>query len=569
MPMLTWNIGNTTVRNPQRLRGALRLFVDTMSGRPFKKAEQQEFLNRLAAAQLVDSDRVVQGDDGGRKFASAFKQPGFVTDWSRGQRWHITPVGTSLLAHDGLKEVIFLRQLMKYQIPSPLESGSHVHGFRVRPFRLLLRFLKRATEEHLIGLTKAEIALYVLTVLNEDDTGAFEKAISDIKAFRAEYSGCVGKVAKNNLVREKFIKTAQTVGLQPGSLLDYADSSGRYALMTGLLTTYGNKLAISDTRVSLVEAILTDGTTLMPANQYLDYFYNPDKPLLPTDDEAFLRSEIAVLEKHLIDLATLVGEPATLPSPSLGLTRSDLQGYESRLRQRLREVREIQFYRSQCLPEALNEIEDLLEDIAEGSGAFFGGLAYAPAFLEWAIWRLFLAINAIVGPVSKTRGFSVDEDMNPVHHAKGGSADLTFTYKDFTLVCEMTLMSGSRQFAAEGEPVTRHVFKVIENSQDKKPVYGLFVAKKLDPNTVDVFYQARYWQNWVTPVPTPIIALEIHHIVSLIQHMRANTITIMELKGLFEDMLNLQRASQDGPSWYKASIKFYENWLKAHAANQS
>ncbi len=55
--MHTWNMGNTTARNPLRLREALRLFVNKMSGRPFKKAEQQEFLNEMVEAGLVDSDR--------------------------------------------------------------------------------------------------------------------------------------------------------------------------------------------------------------------------------------------------------------------------------------------------------------------------------------------------------------------------------------------------------------------------------------------------------------------------------------------------------------------------------
>src|SRR5579871_5882063 len=84
--MKTWNIGNTTVRNPYRLRAALQLFRTTMGGRRFGRAEQQEYLN-------------------------------------------------------------------------------------LRPFRLLLRFLKRIREEGLTGLTKFEIALYVINMLDEDDTG--------------------------------------------------------------------------------------------------------------------------------------------------------------------------------------------------------------------------------------------------------------------------------------------------------------------------------------------------------------------------------------------------------------
>jgi hypothetical protein len=87
--MKTWNIGNTTVRNPQRLREALQLFRTKMGGRPFRKAEQIEFQGAMIDAGLVDSTRY-GGDDGGRKFASAFKQLGFITDWSKGQLWQMT-----------------------------------------------------------------------------------------------------------------------------------------------------------------------------------------------------------------------------------------------------------------------------------------------------------------------------------------------------------------------------------------------------------------------------------------------------------------------------------------------
>ena len=391
--MKTWNIGNTTVRNPYRLREALQLFRTKMGGRPFKREEQQEFLNELVKAGLVDSDRAVEGDDGGRKFASAFKQLGFVTDWERGKSWEMTPVGTMLIEHPELEELIFLRQLMKYQIPSPLESGRRVEGFHVRPFRLLLRFLKRAREENLIGFTKFEIALN-----------------------------------------------------------------------------------------------------------------------------------------------------------------------EIRLRDKLRDVREIQFYRNQCSAISLDEIKDLLEDIKTGTKAFFGGSDYAPAFLEWAIWRLFLAINEIVGPISRTRGFRIDEDINPIHHAKGGEADLTFTYDNFKLVCEMTLTSGSRQFAAEGEPVTRHVFKAIETS-DGKPVYGLFIAKKLDPNTIDAFHKARYWKNYTSFVSTPVVALEIEQVLKLIERIKMQGVDATNFRELLDHILQLQDIHPHGPAWYKGYSKLYEQWV--------
>jgi len=533
-----------------------------MGGRPFKRAEQQEFLNELVNAGLVDSPRAVGGDDGGRKFASAFKQLGFVTDWERGKSWDVTSVGAMLIAHPELEELIFLRQLLKYQIPSPLESSFRVQGFRLRPFRLLLRFLKRAREENLIGLTKFEIALYVITVLDEDDDASFEEAILNIKKFRVDYNAISGKVNKNRFINQHLVEVAAKVALVPDSLLDYADSNGRYALITGLLTTYGNKLTLSEARLSVVEAILADGTSLIPDTDYLGLFYNPDVPSLPTDDLPFLNGEIINLEKQFVDLATIVGQSAVLPDPPGNATIAELQAYEIRLRDKLREVREIQFYRNQCTATALDEIQDLLEDIDAGTKTFFGGSDYAPAFLEWAIWRLFLALNEIIGPISRTRGFRIDEDINPIHHAKGGDADLTFTYDSFKLVCEMTLTSGSRQFVAESEPVTRHVFKAIESSSGK-PVYGLFVAKKLDPNTIDAFHKARYWRNYKSFVPTPVVALDIKQMLKLIERMKAQSVTTINFRELLDCILQLQDTYPYGPEWYEEYCKVYEEWVNS------
>ncbi len=377
--MKTWNIGNTTVRNPYRLREALQLFRAKMSGRPFRREEQQEFLNELVMAGLVDSERAVEGDDGGRKFASAFKQLGFVTDWSRGKAWDITPVGTLLIEHSNLEENIFLRQLLKYQIPSPLEP---VSGFQLRPFRLLLRFLKRAYDEHLIGLTKFEIGLYVISLSTEDDA-AFEAAFSNIKVFRTTYDAVSGKVAKIRFAFERMKEVADGLGLQRDTVMDYADSNSRYALMSGLLTLRGNKLAISEARLPFIQTILTDDSTLIANSDYLDVFYNPESPLLPTDNQQFLLVEIEMLERRIIELSGQVGETLTLPMRPVKETLLTLQGYEKKLREQLRELREIQFYYAQRSQSAIVEIEEYLENIRDNS--LIGREIYAPAYFEWAI----------------------------------------------------------------------------------------------------------------------------------------------------------------------------------------
>lgn len=553
--MKVWNIGNTTVRNPQRLREALQLFAVKMEGRPFRKTEQREFQRHMIEVGFVDSERL-DGDDGARKFASAFKQLGFVTDWSNSKEWSLTPVGRALLQHPRLEETIFLRQLLKYQLPSPLE-GSRTYGFQVRPYRLLLQFLKRAHDEGMIGLTKFEIGLYVITVLTED-AAAFEAAFAQIKAFRATYDGISGNVRKRRYADEQFQAIAGTLKLKEGTLRDYADSNSRYALMSGLLTLRGNKLAIAESRLPFIETLLAVSPPFLIDDEYLRAFYDPELPTLPSDDVAFLARETTLLRDQLTQLSAITQAPIEVSPLPLRPTLTDLQAYEHDLRAMITGLREIQFYREQ--PAKLDEIAELLEDIRDG--ALVGGNVYAPAYFEWAIWRLFLAMNDIEGEIKDTRGFSIDEDMQPTHHARGGSADLVFKYADFCLVCEITLMGGSRQFAGEGEPVTRHVYKaIIEMS---KPVYGLFVANKLDPNTADAFHQARYWSDWNTTIQTPIVALTTDQVLTLVNHMREQGLKVTDLRILFDRILGLQNDYADGPSWYKAYSELYLLWASGN-----
>jgi len=57
------------------------------------------------------------------------------------------------------------------------------------------------------------------------------------------------------------------------------------------------------------------------------------------------------------------------------------------------------------------------------------------------------------------RRFKIDQDFLPVGTAPGNGPDIVFEFDDMVVVVEVTLTSSSRQEAAEGEPVRRHVAK--------------------------------------------------------------------------------------------------------------
>ena len=82
----------------------------------------------------------------------------------------------------------------------------------------------------------------------------------------------------------------------------------------------------------------------------------------------------------------------------------------------------------------------------------------------------------------------MDSDFLPVSAAGGGQGDLYCEYDKFTILTEVTMSAGSRQESMEGEPVRRHVSDaVLKYGKNDIPVYGLFIAVKIDTNTAETF----------------------------------------------------------------------------------
>ena len=85
----------------------------------------------------------------------------------------------------------------------------------------------------------------------------------------------------------------------------------------------------------------------------------------------------------------------------------------------------------------------------------------------------------------EVRGFKLDSDFMPVSAAGGGKGDLYCEFDDFTILTEVTMSTSSRQEAMEGEPVRRHVSDAVLKYE--KPVYGMFIAVRIDTNTAETF----------------------------------------------------------------------------------
>ena len=168
-----------------------------------------------------------------------------------------------------------------------------------------------------------------------------------------------------------------------------------------------------------------------------------------------------------------------------------------RLENILAQTDEIRYANNQC--NQWEEIADYMSLLIKGGGKIIYDEDNAievskdetPAYLEWILWRAALAIDHLVNKPYEMRGFLLDSDFMPVSTARGGKGDLYCEFDDFTILIEVTMSSSSRQEAMEGEPVRRHVSDAVLKYD--KPVYGLFIAVKIDTNTAETFRQGIWY----------------------------------------------------------------------------
>jgi len=205
MKYFQWTIGSTTVRNPDRLRGGLKILNEHFRGKKWDVSEQERFF------ELLRKDKVYEMKDENyyrmtskrkqehaRKWISILNQLGFCFAYhSSAKSVIITEAGQALLDNPDIEDEIFLRQLLKYQKPCvlPKQNGASFENVSVLPFVASLKI----TYE-LRGISKDEISIFLNTTVRMED---IDKAIKQVKDYRTQKDEIVGRVRK----RKFYYKT--------------------------------------------------------------------------------------------------------------------------------------------------------------------------------------------------------------------------------------------------------------------------------------------------------------------------------------------------------------------------
>ena len=258
----------------------------------------------------------------------------------------------------------------------------------------------------------------------------------------------------------------------------------RYLRISGVLQRKGRGLIIVPAKHVMAEKLAKSTASAEPIMEQYKLLCNGAP--LPTDNGEVAKTLLDDLIKQMKErhIAFDISDLPLTTSAEINIARQRLENI-------LAQTDEIQYANDQC--NQWKEIADYMSLLIKGGGkqvydednAIEVPKDETPAYLEWTLWRAALAIDHMVNKPYEVRGFKLDADFMPVSAAGGGKGDLYCEFNDFTILTEVTMSTSSRQEAMEGEPVRRHVSDAVLKYE--KPVYGMFIAVKIDTNTAETF----------------------------------------------------------------------------------
>ena len=548
----------TSPRTPAKMIPEIGLLHTHFAGQQWNNETQSAFMQLLREENFFNGEGANDPAFSARdRINRAPKALGFVV---LSPTIQLTPAGEELV-NSKRKDEIFLRQLLKFQVPSPFHKPTENSAeFWVKPYLELFRLVKQVgslkfDELKMFGLQLVDYRAFD-TIVEKINQFRIAKAQNEgnYKRFLAEYfdrelreiysadisSGNTRTRETNDASISRFLKT------KARNMRDYADACVRYLRATGLvnISHLGKSISIVPEKIQEVDYFLQNADRepcfVDNEGQYVTYLGNPQTPTLLTDNRALLLQKIQTEFPQLQIRAT-----ATLDE----LKNLFADELENRKEQILTEqVAAIKDYR------LFEEISTTFDQILDNS------LYDTPLMLEWNTWRAMTMLDG--GNIKANLKF--DDFGNPMSTAQGNMADIVCDYDAFGLTVEVTMQSGQRQYETEGEPVTRHLAKYKRETE--KPAYCLFIAPNINDACKAHFYalhkmNIQYYGGTSTIVPLPLTVF-----IKMVQDSHnANYVPEpRHVQRFFERSNELANSTDNEVDWYNGITHEALNWLPAN-----
>lgn len=477
------------------------LLIQHFSGMPWDKDTQSAFMGVLRDEQFFNGEGAKDPALSARdRINRAPKSLGFVI---LGKHIALTPAGETLLTSRRTDEV-FLRQMLKFQIPSPYHKPTErAATFCVKPYLEILRLIRtmgtlKFDELQMFGMQLTdwhsfdEIVLKIeqFRIEKVNHTGSYNR-------FRSEYLNKELKHIFEDRIERGELKTRESreaslkkfLETQANNMRDYADACFRYLRATGLVSVshVGKSLSIVPERIEDVDYILQtvdrNPEDFDNESEYVEYLGSANIPQLLTDDKSRLVAKLhnefpSVNIEQEADITTLKDLLADLTE----------QRKSDSISKQVRDIKDYKFF---------DDIQTTFDQIERKN------VYDAPLMLEWNTWRAMTMLDG--GNIKANLNF--DDFGKPMSTAQGNLADIVCDYGEYMLTVEVTMAGGQKQYEMEGEPISRHLGKL--KTSCNKPCYGLFIAPTINEACIAHFYllhkaNISYYGGKSVIVPLPL-----------------------------------------------------------------
>jgi len=470
----------------------------------------------------------------------------------------LTNAGSALISAKR-KEEVFLRQLLKFQIPSPYHTPSKKAAtFYIKPYLEILRLI------YTLGTLKFdELMIFGLQLT---DYRNFDKIVKKIEKFRIDREKTAKKyrefkyyyqldelqeIYKSEILkgetstRESNIATAKKfLQTKASNMHDYADACIRYLRATGLISIshIGHSLSILSGKQADVEFVLQNVSRepvfVDDKEKYLDYLGNAEFPKLLTDDKSALIQKIKAENPR--EVITTTSSVIELKEKLDDLI---IAKKEQIIQTQIAEIKDYKRY---------DEIQNTFKQIEKND-------IYDPSLiLEWNVWRGMTMLDG--GNIKANLKF--DDFGNPMSTAPGNMSDIVCDYDHFGLTVEVTMASGQKQYEMEGESVSRHLAKL--KKETGKDAYCLFIAPTINESCVAYFYglhnfNISYYGGKSVIVPIPL---------NVFKKMLEDSFKVSytpnpeQVKSFFEYSRTVAANSHSEQEWYNKVVEKALNWLE-------
>lgn len=549
----------TSPRTPNKMIPEIALLAELFSEKPWNTQTQEAFMMALVESPFFESQGVPKDPalSARDRITRAPKALGFV---DLKPKIALTDAGQRLVSGKRTEEVI-LRQLLKFQLPSPYHTmPDNGVVFWVKPYLEILRLVNTLEK-----VTFDEVMAFGMQLT---DYRKFDDIVSKIRAFRKTKSEFPGQYKRLfRVIIDSEIKTIYDQEIQSGrtqtressdrseakfietkrqNLRDYTDACFRYLRSTGLvaISHRGRSLSIMPDKQREVDYILknVERSPVFVSNEpaYKNYLFDGAIPQLLTDNSQHLTEYIMKSSRHTR------AELSCMSLDELKDLREEIvkENRNSIISAQIKELKSYSLY---------SEVVDTYNEIIADS------LYDVPLMLEWNTWRAMTMING--GNI--TGNFKIDDAGQPMSTAQGNMPDIVCDYGDFDVTVEVTMQSGQRQYDTECEPVARHLGK--HKKETGKDTFCLFIAPRINPSSIAHFFMLSKVNVAHYGGKATIVPLELDTFMKMIDNSyNAKFVpTPQHMRDIFDFAKTTAETAQDENQWYDAIQKFAQIWVAA------